>query len=92
MARIEVSMELIKQSLFGRDADITITDIKMTSYGRDIVMFEIEGPNVPLVEQVNCEITETFRTVKFVPVKKSEKITLPEGIYHVVTGRTSGKK
>ncbi len=95
MARIEVSLQLIEESLFGRDAKIKITDIDMKPYGRDVVFLEIEGPEVPKVDEVYCEMTETYRTVKFFPVKKSAKsdtFQLPEGIYHVVTGRTSGKK
>ncbi len=74
MARLEVSLILIEKALFP-DTDIKITDLKITNYGRDIVMLEIEGPTVPKVDLVTCTVHETYRHCTFEPVtNKSLKI------------------
>ena len=75
MAKVRVSVAMLEEFLFeGSKGLVIITNVSFDQQEQYIV-FNIEGPAVPDVKEVRCEITQQYRTCKFIPITTSQ----PEG-------------
>ena len=72
MAKVRVSCVMIEEFLFeGSEGSVIITDAAFDQQEQYIV-FNIEGPAVPDVKEVRCEIKQQHRTCKFIPIATSQ--------------------
>ena len=71
MAKIEVSISMLNRLLF-EESLVDITAVSSFDRDKNIITFEIEGAIVPEVEQVRAEVTQAYKTIKFVPVVQKE--------------------
>ena len=72
MAEIEVSFGVLESLLFTNEVDII--GYRREDPRRRSIIFEITGTNVPDVSKVTAEITEYYKTVKFIPVKEKANV------------------
>lgn len=66
MAKLQVSKELLSSVLFEGACARIVSVVKESEHE---ITFELEGPDVPDVEQVRAEVTQHYNSWKFIPVE-----------------------
>jgi len=70
MAKLRVTPELLVEALFGDTCPSPSVHIRGATFDavRQVVIFDIDGPDVPSAEYVDAIFTVQRKTVKFKPV------------------------